>query len=118
MSTSPAPPPLAPLAPSARLAGAGLVSFLVASTIALRQLAHANKPHELTHAPLVALIQLVAVGLLGLALMRLWRAFKHQAERPLSAWHWLLGALLLPLTGTAVLFLLSAASTAIQVLAS
>ncbi|MEM8710386.1 MAG: hypothetical protein AAGG01_05505 [Planctomycetota bacterium] len=115
MSHSPRPPRasltevLGPL-----LAGTGI--FGGALVMAIGQAARSNRPHELTLAPVVTLIQAGAVWLIGLGALRLVRMLRARHETPVSGWHWLL---VVPVLGAAsLLFLLGAGSTAIEVLQS
>ena len=84
--------------------------------MAFFQLARSNRPHELTVAPLVTLIQAVALAALVIGGLRLIRAFRERNETPVGPWHWMLAVLLPLVVLAATLFLAGAAGTAVEVL--
>jgi uncharacterized membrane protein YidH (DUF202 family) len=110
--------PQAPIAPILAPMLVGLGLFLFAFTIAIYQAARSNRPHELTAAPLVTLIQAGAVGLFALAVTRFVRAWRTQKDLRIGAKHWSCLLVLIPLIAVSVIFLVGAASTAIDVLGS
>ena len=84
--------------------------------MAIGQMARSNRPHKLTLAPFVTLIELAAVAALVLGGLRLNKAFRGRSEVPIGPWHWMLAALLPVVIFVAVLFLVVAAGTAVEVI--
>jgi len=94
----------------------GVGAFGTAFTMAFYQLARSNRPHELTWAPVVTLIQACAVALIGLGALRLLRTLRARHEVRVTPWHWVLAWVVPAVSAASLLFFLAAAGTAIEVL--
>ena len=93
---------------------AGTVLFLANFAFALQQLARSNRPHELTRAPVVALIALVTLVILVQALRHVLRHLRGPAPAPGQSrpfWAWLAVPPLLMVTLMDLWLLLGSASS-------
>ncbi len=77
----------APIWRAGKIAGAGYLFLIVGFALALHDLTHSNRPHELTKMPYAYALAFVALVLCGFVIAALVRAWRARTEVEFRAGH-------------------------------